>query len=160
VHVDPHGVLTPVSGLDEGSYLLDNYTIPSSSLKYSRAPAARGADRRTPSSRRVHAAFHGYHDITSTVTGARGDLDFHVRLLVLRNVKRTVLLDGSRPFYHLLLRQRARRAGHAADLVRLRSRPAGGAARLAVIARALDTAAIDQLSGTGVSLRDLLDDIW
>lgn len=46
-------------------------------------------------------AFHGYHHITSTVTSARGDVDFHVRLLGLRNVKRTVLLDGSRPFYHL-----------------------------------------------------------
>lgn len=46
-------------------------------------------------------AFHGYHHITSTVTSARDDLDFHVRLLGLRNVKRTVLLDGSRPFYHL-----------------------------------------------------------
>jgi glyoxalase family protein len=46
-------------------------------------------------------AFHGYHHITSTVTSARGDVDFHVRLLGLRNVKRTVLLDGERPFYHL-----------------------------------------------------------
>ena len=46
-------------------------------------------------------AFHGYHHITSTVTSGRGDVDFHVRLLGLRNVKRTVLLDGDRPFYHL-----------------------------------------------------------
>ncbi|MEU3985572.1 hydroxyquinol 1,2-dioxygenase [Streptomyces sp. NPDC026672] len=46
-------------------------------------------------------AFHGYHHITSTVTSARGDVDFHVRVLGLRNVKRTVLLDGARPFYHL-----------------------------------------------------------
>lgn len=45
--------------------------------------------------------FHGYHHITMTVTGARADVDFHVGLLGLRNVKRTVLLDGKRPFYHL-----------------------------------------------------------
>lgn len=45
--------------------------------------------------------FHGYHHITATVTNARADVDFHVGLLGLRNVKRTVLLDGSRPFYHL-----------------------------------------------------------
>jgi glyoxalase family protein len=46
-------------------------------------------------------SFHGYHHITSTVTSARGDVEFHVGLLGLRNVKRTVLLDGARPFYHL-----------------------------------------------------------
>ena len=46
-------------------------------------------------------SFHGYHHITSTVTSARGDVEFHVGLLGLRNVKRTVVLDGSRPFYHL-----------------------------------------------------------
>jgi glyoxalase family protein len=45
--------------------------------------------------------FHGYHHITSTVTNARDDVVFHVRFLGLRNVKRTVLLDGTRPFYHL-----------------------------------------------------------
>ena len=45
--------------------------------------------------------FHGYHHITSSVTDARTDIDFHVSLLGLRNVKRTVLLDGDRPFYHL-----------------------------------------------------------
>lgn len=45
--------------------------------------------------------FHSYHHITSTVTNARADMDFHVGLLGLRNVKRTVLLDGERPFYHL-----------------------------------------------------------
>jgi glyoxalase family protein len=46
-------------------------------------------------------SFHGYHHITSTVTNAKEDHDFHVGLLGLRNVKRTVLLDGARPFYHL-----------------------------------------------------------
>jgi glyoxalase family protein len=45
--------------------------------------------------------FHGYHHITSSVTNAQVDHDFHVGLLGLRNVKRTVLLDGERPFYHL-----------------------------------------------------------
>jgi glyoxalase family protein len=46
-------------------------------------------------------SFHGYHHITSTVTNAKRDHEFHVGLLGLRNVKRTVLLDGTRPFYHL-----------------------------------------------------------
>jgi glyoxalase family protein len=45
--------------------------------------------------------FHSYHHITASVTNARADVDFHVGLLGLRNVKRTVLLDGKRPFYHL-----------------------------------------------------------
>ncbi len=45
--------------------------------------------------------FHGYHHITTTVTGGRTDVDFHVGLLGLRMVKKTVLLDGNRPFYHL-----------------------------------------------------------
>lgn len=45
--------------------------------------------------------FHGYHHITSSVTNAQDDMDFHVGVLGLRNVKRTVLLDGERPFYHL-----------------------------------------------------------
>ncbi|AEY85441.1 hydroquinone meta cleavage dioxygenase [Streptomyces hygroscopicus subsp. jinggangensis 5008] len=45
--------------------------------------------------------FHGYHHITSIVTSARDDVAFHTGLLGLRNVKRTVLLDGKRPFYHL-----------------------------------------------------------
>jgi len=47
------------------------------------------------------SSFHGYHHITNTVTGGRSDVAFHVGLLPLRNVKRTVLLDGDRPFYHL-----------------------------------------------------------
>ncbi|MCX5426060.1 VOC family protein [Streptomyces sp. NBC_00114] len=45
--------------------------------------------------------FHGYHHITSIVTSAREDMRFHAGVLGLRNVKRTVLLDGDRPFYHL-----------------------------------------------------------
>jgi glyoxalase family protein len=49
----------------------------------------------------LRMTFHGYHHITTTVTGGRADMDFHVGLLGLRNVKRTVLLDGKRPFYHL-----------------------------------------------------------
>src|SRR5579859_907214 len=58
---------------------------------------------RQPGLYREEAAmsFHGYHHITSTVTNAKRDHAFHVGLLGLRNVKRTVLLDGSRPFYHL-----------------------------------------------------------
>ena len=46
-------------------------------------------------------AFHGYHHITASVTRGRPDMEFHAGLLGLRNVKRTVLLDGDRPFYHL-----------------------------------------------------------
>lgn len=46
-------------------------------------------------------AFHGYHHITASVTRGRADMEFHAGLLGLRNVKRTVLLDGDRPFYHL-----------------------------------------------------------
>jgi glyoxalase family protein len=45
--------------------------------------------------------FHRYHHITSTVTGARSDISFHVDFLGLRLIKKTVLLDGVRPFYHL-----------------------------------------------------------
>ena len=41
--------------------------------------------------------FHGYHHITTTVTGGRADVDFHVGLLGLRMVQQTVLLDGNRP---------------------------------------------------------------
>jgi glyoxalase family protein len=45
--------------------------------------------------------FRGYHHITSTVTSARKDVSFHRDVLGLRLVKKTVLLDGKRPFYHL-----------------------------------------------------------
>ena len=43
----------------------------------------------------------GYHHITSIVAGAQEDYDFHVKLLGLRFLKKTVLLDGDTPFYHL-----------------------------------------------------------
>jgi glyoxalase family protein len=43
----------------------------------------------------------GFHHITMNVGGAQDDYDFHVKLLGLRLVKKTILFDGSRPVYHL-----------------------------------------------------------
>lgn len=43
----------------------------------------------------------GFHHITMNVGGAQEDYDFHVKLLGLRMVKKTILFDGSRPVYHL-----------------------------------------------------------
>jgi glyoxalase family protein len=43
----------------------------------------------------------GYHHVTLCVGSAREDYDFHVKLLGLRMIKKTVLLDGAEPFYHL-----------------------------------------------------------
>ncbi|MER2266128.1 VOC family protein [Methylobacterium oxalidis] len=45
--------------------------------------------------------FRGYHHVTTCVGGAQADYDFHVKFLGLRCVKRTVLLDGEDPIYHL-----------------------------------------------------------
>jgi glyoxalase family protein len=43
----------------------------------------------------------GTHHLTLCVGGAQEDYDFHVRLLGLRSVKKTVLFDGELPVYHL-----------------------------------------------------------
>src|SRR4051794_2846077 len=44
---------------------------------------------------------HGTHHLTFCVGGAQEDYDFHVRLLGLKSVKKTVLFDGEIPIYHL-----------------------------------------------------------
>jgi glyoxalase family protein len=43
----------------------------------------------------------GYHHLTACVAGAQEDVDFYVHLLGQRLVKKTVLLDGTQPIYHL-----------------------------------------------------------
>jgi len=43
----------------------------------------------------------GTHHLTFCVGGAQEDYDFHVRVLGLRSVKKTVLFDGELPIYHL-----------------------------------------------------------
>jgi glyoxalase family protein len=43
----------------------------------------------------------GTHHLTMCVGGAQEDYDFHVRVLGLRSVKKTVLFDGEIPIYHL-----------------------------------------------------------
>jgi glyoxalase family protein len=43
----------------------------------------------------------GTHHLTFCVGTAQEDYDFHVRLLGLRSVKKTVLFDGELPIYHL-----------------------------------------------------------
>lgn len=43
----------------------------------------------------------GYHHLTACVAGAQEDIDFYVHLLGQRLVKKTVLLDGELPIYHL-----------------------------------------------------------
>jgi glyoxalase family protein len=43
----------------------------------------------------------GTHHLTFCVGPAQEDYDFHVRLLGLRSIKKTVLFDGEIPIYHL-----------------------------------------------------------
>jgi glyoxalase family protein len=43
----------------------------------------------------------GTHHLTFCVGGAQEDYDFHVKLLGLFNVKKTVLFDGELPVYHM-----------------------------------------------------------
>src|ERR1700743_4019214 len=43
----------------------------------------------------------GTHPLTFCVGTAQEDYDFHVRLLGLKSVKKTVLFDGEIPIYHL-----------------------------------------------------------
>ena len=44
---------------------------------------------------------HGHHHLTLCVGGAQEDYDFHVGLLGLKSVKKTILYDGKAPIYHL-----------------------------------------------------------
>lgn len=43
----------------------------------------------------------GFHHLTACVSGAQEDVDFYVQLLGQSLVKKTVLLDGEEPVYHL-----------------------------------------------------------
>ncbi|MHC6223554.1 ring-cleaving dioxygenase [Pseudomonas sp. X10] len=43
----------------------------------------------------------GFHHLTAGVAGAQEDVDFYVKLLGQSLVKKTVLLDGEDPIYHL-----------------------------------------------------------
>lgn len=43
----------------------------------------------------------GFHHLTACVSGAQEDVDFYVKLLGQSLVKKTVLLDGEDPIYHL-----------------------------------------------------------
>jgi glyoxalase family protein len=43
----------------------------------------------------------GFHHLTAGVSGAQEDVDFYVKLLGQSLVKKTVLLDGEDPIYHL-----------------------------------------------------------
>ncbi|WP_236788218.1 VOC family protein [Amycolatopsis sp. GM8] len=43
----------------------------------------------------------GSHHVTLSVGRAQEDVDFHVKILGLRFIKRTVLFDGTLPIYHL-----------------------------------------------------------
>ncbi|MFD4191490.1 MULTISPECIES: VOC family protein [Amycolatopsis] len=47
------------------------------------------------------AFVEGSHHVTLSVAGAQEDVDFHVKVLGMRLIKRTVLFDGSLPIYHL-----------------------------------------------------------
>lgn len=43
----------------------------------------------------------GSHHVTLSVGTAQEDVDFHVNVLGMKFIKRTVLFDGSKPIYHL-----------------------------------------------------------
>ncbi|MDI9977195.1 VOC family protein [Rhodococcus sp. IEGM 1307] len=47
------------------------------------------------------AYVEGSHHVTLSVGKAQDDVDFHVKTLGMRFIKRTVLFDGSKPIYHL-----------------------------------------------------------
>lgn len=47
------------------------------------------------------AYVEGSHHVTLSVGTAQEDVDFHVKTLGMRFIKRTVLFDGSTPIYHL-----------------------------------------------------------
>jgi glyoxalase family protein len=56
----------------------------------------------------------GSHHLTFCVGGAQEDYDFHVRVLGLKSVKKTVLFDGEIPIYHLYY---ANRVGDASTIL-------------------------------------------
>ncbi len=47
------------------------------------------------------AYIEGSHHLTLSVGAAQQDIDFHVKTLGMRLIKRTVLFDGALPIYHL-----------------------------------------------------------
>lgn len=47
------------------------------------------------------AYVEGSHHVTLSVGSAQEDVDFHIKTLGMRFIKRTVLFDGSLPVYHL-----------------------------------------------------------
>jgi len=47
------------------------------------------------------SAIKGFHHLTAGVAGAQEDVDFYVKLLGQSLIKKTVLLDGEEPIYHL-----------------------------------------------------------
>src|SRR3954467_8336550 len=49
----------------------------------------------------ARGTIYGTHHLTFCVGTAQEDYDFHVRLLGLKSVKKTVLFDGEIPIYHL-----------------------------------------------------------
>jgi glyoxalase family protein len=62
----------------------------------------------------VRGFMRGTHHLTFCVGGAQEDYDFHVRLLGLKSVKKTVLFDGEVPIYHLYY---GNRVGDASTLL-------------------------------------------
>ena len=64
----------------------------------------------------------GTHHLTFCVGGAQEDYDFHVRLLGLKSVKKTVLFDGEIPIYHLYY---GNRVGDASTLLTVVPLPPG-----------------------------------
>ncbi|AGI24096.1 VOC family protein [Pseudomonas sp. MT3] len=49
----------------------------------------------------MNAAIQRHHHITLSVGTAQQDYDFHTKVLSLKSVKKTLIYDGSKPFYHL-----------------------------------------------------------
>ena len=98
---------------------------------------------------------HGTHHLTFCVGGAQEDYDFHVRMLGLKSVKKTVLFDGEIPIYHLYYGNRARRREHAADRVPLPPGRLDGQARHQPdeVAAAVGARRVDRLLGRPPSER-------
>src|SRR5215207_1122350 len=67
------------------------------SLPYTCSPSAQEERSSMPN----RGTIRGTHHLTFCVGGAQEDYDFHVRLLGLKSVKKTVLFDGEIPIYHL-----------------------------------------------------------
>ena len=104
----------------------------------------------------------GTHHLTFCVGGAQEDYDFHVRLLGLRSVKKTVLFDGEIPIYHLYY---ANRIGDLSTiLTSFPYRQAGwmgrrGTNQLRTIRVAVPAAAIgywaDRLRAAGIAVEEV-----